>query len=252
MVSAAVAGGALLIGCSPANLLSIGADDSHFGAFGPFLRIAPDGVVTVVSKHIEFGQGNHAGLAAIVAEELDADWDEVKVVQAPAIAKVYQNLGMGVQGTGGSSAIANSWPQLRAVGAAARAMFVSAAATRWKVAAGEVTVKDGVVSHPSGKSARFGDLVADAAKVTPPAAPVLKDPRTFTLIGTDRVKRKDSLAKSTGTARFTQDVQLPNMLVAMVAHAPRFGGQGEELRRRGGQERFRAWSTSSRFPPASR
>ncbi len=225
VVSAVAAGGALLIGCSPANLLSIGADDSHFGAFGPFLRIAPDGVVTVVSKHIEFGQGNHAGLAAIVAEELDADWDQVKVVQAPAIAKVYQNLGMGVQGTGGSSAIANSWPQLRAVGAAARAMFVSAAATRWKVAAGEVTVKDGVVSHPSGKSARFGDLVADAAKVTPPAAPVLKDPRTFTLIGTDRVKRKDSLAKSTGTARFTQDVQLPNMLVAMVAHAPRFGGK---------------------------
>ncbi len=225
VVSAVAASGALLIGCSPANLLSIGADDSHFGAFGPFLRIAPDGVVTVVSKHIEFGQGNHAGLAAIVAEELDADWDQVKVVQAPAIAKVYQNLGMGVQGTGGSSAIANSWPQLRAVGAAARAMFVSAAATRWKVAAGEVTVKDGVVSHPSGKSARFGDLVADAAKVTPPAAPVLKDPRTFTLIGTDRVKRKDSLAKSTGTARFTQDVQLPNMLVAMVAHAPRFGGK---------------------------
>ncbi|HEX7759461.1 MAG TPA: xanthine dehydrogenase family protein molybdopterin-binding subunit [Caulobacteraceae bacterium] len=224
VVTAATAGGALLVGCSPATLLSIGAK-TDFGAFGPFIKIAPDGAVTVISKHIEFGQGNHAGLAAMVAEELDADWDKVKVEQAAAIAKVYQNLGMGVQGTGGSSAIANSWMQLRTAGAAARAMFVQAAAARWSVPAGQITVKDSVVSHPSGKSATFGELVADAAKVKPPEAPVLKDPKSFTLIGADRVRRKDSLAKSTGTARFTQDVHLPNMLTAMVAHAPRFGGK---------------------------
>jgi len=225
IVVAAAAGGALLVGCSPADLLSIGADTSHFGPFGPFLRIGPDGSVTVVSKHIEFGQGNHAGLAAIVAEELDADWDAIKVVQAPANAKVYANLGQGAQGTGGSSAINNSWEQLRKVGAATRAMFVTAAAGRWQVPAGEIAVKNGVVSHASGKSATFGDLVADAAKVAPPTAPTLKDPRTFTLIGTDRVRRKDSLAKSTGAARFTQDVQLPRMLTAMVAHPPRFGAR---------------------------
>jgi isoquinoline 1-oxidoreductase beta subunit len=225
VVSAVAAGGALLVGCSPANLLSMGADESHFGPFGPFLSIAPDGVVTVVSKHIEFGQGNHAGLAAMVAEELDADWDKVKVVQAPAITKVYANLGMGVQGTGGSSAIANSWPQLRAVGATARAMFVTAAADRWKVPAGEITVKNSVVSHPSGKSATFADLVDDAAKVPPPKDAPLKDPKTFTLIGTDRVRRKDVVLKSRGQARFTQDVHLPNMLTAMVAHSPRFGGK---------------------------
>jgi isoquinoline 1-oxidoreductase subunit beta len=225
VVSAVAAGGALLIGCSPASLLSIGAKEGDFGPFGPFIRIAPDGVVTVISKHIEFGQGNHAGLAAMVAEELDADWDTVKVVQAPAIAKVYANLGMGVQGTGGSSAIANSWPQLRAVGAAARAMFVTAAANRWSVPAAQITVKDGVVAHPSGKSERFADLLADAGKVTAPTSPVLKDPKTFTLIGTDRVRRKDAAAKSDGTARFTQDVHLPDMLTAMVAHAPKFGAK---------------------------
>jgi isoquinoline 1-oxidoreductase beta subunit len=225
VVSAATAGGALLVGCSPMNLLSVGADESHFGPFGPFVRIGADGAVTVVSKHIEFGQGNHAGLAAMVAEELDADWDKVKVVQAPADTKIYANLGMGIQGTGGSSAIANSWPQLRTVGAATRAMFVTAAADRWKVPATEITVKDSVVSHPSGKSASFGDLVADAAKVTPPKAPTLKDPKTFTLIGTDRVRRKDVVAKSRGQAQFTQDVHLPNMLTAMVAHPPRFGGK---------------------------
>src|SRR5580658_2028136 len=99
--AAATASGALLVGCSPADVLGIGTAHHDFGAFGPFIRIEPDGVVTVVSKHIEFGQGTHAGLAAIVAEELDADWDRVKVVQAPADVKAYANKVMGVQGTGG-------------------------------------------------------------------------------------------------------------------------------------------------------
>jgi len=225
VISAVGAGGAMLVGCSPMDLLSVGADESHFGPFGPFLRIAPDGAVTVVSKHIEFGQGNHAGLAAMVAEELDADWDKVTVVQAGADTKIYANLGMGVQGTGGSSAIANSWPQLRAVGAATRAMFVTAAANRWNLPAGEIMVKNSVVSHPSGKSATFGELVADAARVAPPKTPVLKDSKSFTLIGTSRVRRKDVGLKSRGEARFTQDVHLQNMLTAMVAHSPRFGGK---------------------------
>ena len=223
VVGATLTGGALLVGCSPGDILSIGAK-TDFGAFGPFIKIAPDGVVTVISKHIEFGQGNHAGLSAIVAEELDADWSKVKVEQSPAIAKVYANLGQGLQGTGGSSAISNSWTQLRTTGAAARAMFVEAAANTWKVPAGEITVKESVVSHAkSGKSATFADLLPAAAKVTPPKSPTLKDPKTFTLIGTDRVRRKDAQAKSEGAARFTQDVHLPNMLTAMVAHAPRFG-----------------------------
>ena len=204
VIAAAAAGGGLLIGCSPQavlpDIMSLGSD-SHFGPFGPFLRIGADGAVTVVSKHIEFGQGNHAGLAAIVAEELDADWDRVSVVQAPANTKVYQNLGLGAQGTGGSSAINNSWDQLRKVGASGRAMFVTAAANRWGAPAGEITVKNGVVSHPTGKQASFADLVADAAKVAPPKNPRLKDPKTFTLIGTDRVRRKDAPAKSTGKAR---------------------------------------------------
>ena len=225
VVGATLVGGALLVGCGPGDILSIGAK-KDFGAFGPFIKIAADGTVTVISKHIEFGQGNHAGLAAIVAEELDADWSNVKVEQAAAIANVYANTVMGVQGTGGSSAIHNSWAQLRTAGASARAMLVDAAAAKWSVPAAEITVKDSVVSHAkSGKSARFGDLLADAAEILPPKAPTLKDPKTFTLIGTDRVRRKDSQAKSDGTAQFTQDVHLPNMLVAMVAHAPRFGAK---------------------------
>lgn len=222
VVTGVAASGALLVGCSPADLLSAGAK-TEVGAFGPFIKIAADGAVTVISKHIEFGQGNHAGLAAIVCEELGADWDKVSIEQAPANAKLYANLGMGAQGTGGSSAISNSWEQLRKAGASARAMFVEAAANRWSVSAGEVQVANGVVSHASGKSATFGELLTDAAKVTPPQNPTLMDPAKFTLIGTDRVRRKDAKAKSNGTAIYTQDVRMPNLLVAMVAHAPRFG-----------------------------
>jgi len=223
VVGSALVGGALLVGCSPADIMSAGSK-VEVGAFGAFIKIAPDGLVTVISKHIEFGQGNHAGLAAIVAEELDADWTRVVVEQAPANAKLYANGGMGAQLTGGSSAISNSWTQLRTAGAATRAMFIQAAATKWSVPAGEITVKDSVLTHASGKTAGFGELLAEAAKITPPASPPLKDPKTFTLIGTDRVRRKDSQANSDGTARFTQDVRLPDMLTAMVAHAPRFGG----------------------------
>ncbi|MDB5431283.1 MAG: xanthine dehydrogenase family protein molybdopterin-binding subunit [Caulobacter sp.] len=225
VVGTAVVGGALLVGCSLPDALSTGGGKHDFGAFGPFVKIGADGAVTVISKHIEFGQGVHAGLAAIVAEEMDADWSKVRVEQAPAITNVYANTLMKVQGTGGSSAIANSWDQLRKVGAASRAMFVEAAANRWKVPPGEVTVKDGVVAHASGKSATFADLLGEASKVAPPANPVLKDPKTFTLIGTDRVRRKDSQAKSDGTAIYTQDVHKPNMLTAMVAHSPLFGGK---------------------------
>ncbi len=224
VVTSALVGGALVVGCSPADLMSAGSD-VEIGAFGPFIRIAQDGVVTVMNKHQEMGQGNHAGLAAIVAEELDADWTRVLVEHAPANAKLYGNATAGAQLTGGSSAISNSWEQLRKAGAGARAMFVQAAANRWNVAVGEITVKDSVVSHTSGKTATFGELLADAAKVPAPTDVKLKDPKTFTLIGTDRVRRKDAQAKSDGTARYTQDVRLPDMLTAVVAHAPRFGAK---------------------------
>ena len=224
VVASALVGGALVVGCSPADLMSAGSD-VEVGAFGPFIRIAADGVVTVINKHQEMGQGNHAGLAAIVAEELDADWTRVLVEQSPANAKLYGNATAGAQLTGGSSAISNSWEQLRKAGAGARAMFVQAAANRWNVAVGEISVKDSIVSHTSGKTATFGELLADAAKVPAPADVRLKDPKTFTLIGTDRVRRKDAQAKSDGTARYTQDVRLPDMLTAVVAHAPRFGAK---------------------------
>lgn len=191
-----------------------------------FLRIGGDNTVTVISKHLEMGQGTYTGLATIVAEELDAAWSQVRVEGAPADAKRYNNLAFGpVQGTGGSTAMANSWDQLRQAGASARAMLVSAAAKKWKVPAGEIKVADGVVSHPgSRRKASFGELAAAAGAEALPTEVKLKDPKDFKLIGR-HAPRKDAVDKTTGRAIFTQDVQLPDMLVAAVAHPPRFGAK---------------------------
>lgn len=188
-----------------------------------FIRIAPDNTVTVLSKHLEMGQGVYTGLATIVAEELDADWAQLRAEGAPADAKLYNNLAFGpVQGTGGSTAIANSWDQLRKAGATARAMLVAAAAEQWKLPAAEIVVNKGVVSHKSGKKASFGELAAKAATMTPPAEVQLKDPAKFQYIGKS-VARLDSRAKSNGTAQFTIDVKLPGMLTAQLQRAPLFG-----------------------------
>jgi isoquinoline 1-oxidoreductase beta subunit len=229
IVGATMAGGALLVGCSRADILAAGGPKLDLGAFGPYVRIDPQGIVTVVARHIEFGQGTHSGLAAIVAEELDADWSKIRVEAAPANTKLYSNPLLGAQGTGGSTAIAGSWDDMRKAGAGARAMFVEAAAKRWGLPAAEITVKDGVVAHASGKQATFAELLPDAAKVTPPADPKLKDPKAFTLVGTGRARRKDSGVKITGEARYTQDVRLPGLLVAMVAHPPRFGAKVKDV-----------------------
>jgi len=190
-----------------------------------FVRIAPDSTVTVLSKHIEFGQGTYTGLATILAEELDADWSRVRVVAAPADVELYANLFFGIQGTGGSTAMPNSYEQMRQAGATARAMLVASAADIWEVEASEIEVHEGVVRHaPSGKSALFGELVEHAATLEPPAEVELKDPADFTLIGREDLRRVDVAAKSRGTARYTFDFDEAETLTALIARPPRFGG----------------------------
>lgn len=189
-----------------------------------FVRIGSDDTVTVIVKHLDKGQGVSTGLPTIVAEELDADWSQMRFEFAPSDVTRYANSLFGIQGTGGSTAIANSYPQLRNAAAAARAMLVSAAASEWGVDVSQVSVTKGVVSHAdSGQSAGFGALAAAAAAIEPPAEPVLKSPEDFSLIGT-RVPRLDSPAKTEGTAQYTIDTDLPDMKIAVVAHSPRFGG----------------------------
>jgi len=195
------------------------------GGFAPnaYLKIGADSSVTVVVKHLEMGQGTYTGLPTLVAEELDAAWSQVRVEGAPADNKLYNNLLWGpAQGTGGSTAMANSFDQYRQAGAAARAMLVGAAAQAWNVPASSVQIKNGVVFHANGGKASFGELAEAAAKQPVPANVKVKDAADFVYIG-KHVPRTDSKAKANGTAMFTQDVKLENLLTAVVAHPPRFG-----------------------------
>ncbi|MBT8487582.1 MAG: xanthine dehydrogenase family protein molybdopterin-binding subunit, partial [Gemmatimonadetes bacterium] len=191
-----------------------------------FLRIGADNSVTLLSKHLEMGQGVMTGLATIVAEELDADWGQMRVEHAPANRALYQNLIWGRQVTAASSSMANSWLQMRRVGAAARHMLVSAAANRWQVPAEAITVAGGVVRHPeTDRQATFGDLAAEAIQLPVPDPEVLrlKEPSEWSLIG-QSLKRVDVSAKVEGEATFGLDVRRPGMVRAVIARAPRFGG----------------------------
>jgi isoquinoline 1-oxidoreductase beta subunit len=225
----AAAAGALMIGTyvafPKAKALAASAASAG-GAPQPnaFIRIAPDNTVTVMIKHLDMGQGNTTGLATIVADELDADWSQIRTEFAPADAARYNNLAFGpVQGTGGSTAIANSWMQLRRAAAAAKEMLVAAAVFQWKVPAAEIRVEKGVVRHPgTSRQATFGELATSAATLPVPQEPRLKDPKDWTYIG-KRVPRVDSVAKTSGQAVYSLDIRRPGQLTALVAHAPLFG-----------------------------
>ncbi len=219
----------VLPGCGSAS----GPAGNSAAVDGPFVstfvRIDPDNSVTVLCKHVEAGQGVWTGLPAVVAEELDASWDQMRVESAPAQVPAYGNLAFdpngNVQGTGGSTAMANSWDQLRHAGATARAMLVQAAANRWNLPASELSVSEGVVSHTSGKRAAFGELAGSAGQLAVPTQVKLKDPSEFKIIGREKLPRLDSRAKSFGQQQFAIDVSLPDMMTAVVARPPRFGGK---------------------------
>ena len=223
LVSAAAAGTGLALGVM-APLQGnpvLAAGEPGPAVFNPFVRITPDNKVIVLSKHLDKGQGTASGLATLVAEELDADWAQMRAEFAPANVALYQNFLFGVQGTGGSSAIANSFEQYRTAGAAARAMIVEAAAAKWGVMADRISVSKGLVSDGK-NSATLGELAEAAAKRTVPVAPKLKDAKDWIYIGKS-FPRLDAAAKTTAQPIFTQDVQLSGMVTAALARAPRFG-----------------------------
>ncbi|QJP15805.1 xanthine dehydrogenase family protein molybdopterin-binding subunit [Starkeya sp. ORNL1] len=194
--------------------------------FEAYLRIAPDSSVTVLSAHVDMGQGIYTGIATLVAEELDADPAQMRAEGAAGNPKLYANLATGgeKQETQGSTATSSSFERYRLAGATARAMLVQAAAAEWKLPAAQITVKRGVVSHSSGKSASFGALAEAAAKLPVPTDIVLKNPKDWNYIGTETFRRLDSADKSTGRQTYTIDVKLPGMLTAVIAHPPQFGG----------------------------
>jgi len=209
--------------------VALGAEGAAAGPLAPndFVRVGSDGIVTVVCKHHEMGQGNTTGLASLVADELDADWAMVRTEYAPSDPKRYANLMFGdLQGTGGSSAISNSFLQYRNAGATARAMLVTAAAEAWKVPASEVRTAKGVLTHASGQRASYGEMAEAASRVRLRGDVALKTPAQFVYIGKDKASpRVDSASKCDGSAVYTIDVKLPGLLTAVIAWPPSFGAK---------------------------
>ena len=188
-----------------------------------FLRIGKDGTCTVMVKHLEFGQGVTTSLPMLVAEELECDWTKVRGELAPAGAE-YAHTIFGVQMTGGSSSVFNSFDQLRTVGAQARTMLMQAAADQWKVKLADVRAEKGFVLGPGGRKLSYGQLADAAGKVAVPQKVALKDPKDFKVIGKP-TRRIDSADKVTGKAMFGLDVQRPNLHTALVLHPPVFGAK---------------------------
>ena len=187
-----------------------------------FVRIDPNGLVTVMVNRLEFGQGVITGLPMLVAEEMDADWTKVRGELAPA-GDAYRDPGFGIQMTGGSSATHNSWQQYRELGARTRAMLVGAAAQKFGVARESCRVANGVVSAGD-KRAGFGELAADAMKQPVPEKVTLKEAKSFQRIGR-RTGRLDAVAKSSGRQNFGIDARADGMKTVLLVHPPVFGAK---------------------------
>ncbi|MBU3723878.1 MAG: xanthine dehydrogenase family protein molybdopterin-binding subunit, partial [Limnohabitans sp.] len=225
-------------------------------ALNGWIKITKDGGVVLAMHRSDMGQGIHNALAMLVAEELDVPLKQVRLEQAGHDA-IYGNVAMfvgtlpfhplksegpdkpmmvktgewmvskvarelGVNATGGSSSVKDAWEHLRTAAATAKASLLLSAADQWKVPAKELSVKDGVVSHASGKSAHYGEFAKGAAGQTPGHV-VLKDRKDWRLIG-QATPRADVPAKTNGSAVFGIDVRVPNMLFASIVQVPQMGG----------------------------
>ncbi len=216
--SGAAAGGLLL---SFSIAAKAEAAEAGVRPLNAFVLIAPTGLVTITAKNPEIGQGIKTMLPMLIAEELDVDWAKVRIDQADSDPKLY-----GRQFAGGSMATPLHWDELRRVGAAGRAMLIAAAARDWGVPATECATRPGVVFHPSGKSATYGELAAKAAAlpIPDPASLSLKDPKAYRIIG-KATPQYDTARIVTGAPLFGIDVRRPGMLYATFEKSPVFGAK---------------------------
>ena len=189
-----------------------------------FIRIDEKGVVTLVIPQVEMGQGTYTSLSMILAEELDADWNRVRVEHAPPDEKLYANPVFSVQATGNSNSVRAFWKPLRQAGATTRACLVEAAARSWSVPVTECRAQDSKVFHDrTSRSVDYGALVGRAAAVSPPKDVPLKEPATFRLIGRS-VRRVDTPEKTNGKATYGIDALPAGVKFAALAHSPVLGG----------------------------
>ncbi|MDD1621264.1 MAG: xanthine dehydrogenase family protein molybdopterin-binding subunit [Methylococcaceae bacterium] len=227
--TSALAGGGLVLGVyfnaanSAEKLVSKPSSTLNANEFRPnaFIRIAPDGKVTLISKQPEIGQGIKTSLPMIIAEELEVNWRDVEIVQGD-LDPIY-----GSQSAGGSRSTPTNYEEFHKLGATARTMLIQAAALTWKLPAEELVAQDSAVHHPaSGRKLEYGKLVPTAAKLAvPPADAVrLKNPLEFKLLGT-RIGGVDNPGIVTGKPLFGIDVQLPGLLYATYVKSPAFAGK---------------------------
>jgi len=221
--SAAVAGGLALSFNIPFGPKVVRAADGS-PEVNAWVVIRPDDTVIIRIARSEMGQGTLTGLAQLVAEELECDWNKVTTEFPSPGANAARNRVWGDYSTGGSRGIRTSHEYVRKGGAAARMMLVSAAADQWKVPAAECTVSKGVITHKSGKKTTYGKVAEAAAKQTPPADVPLKDPKEWKIAGKP-LKRLDTKDKLTGKMMYSIDLKMPGMLNAAIRDCPVFGGK---------------------------
>ena len=222
-----VFGGGLILGFyfnPPGSLGEAGAEPPATFVPNAFIRIGTDDLVTIIVNKSEMGQGVYTSLPMLIAEELECDWNKIRVEPAP-VDPAYNHTQWGpMQGTGGSTSVRSEWERFRKAGAAAREMLIAAAAATWNVDKATCYAEKGRVYHTNGKSLTFGQLVMKAADMPVPKAVTLKDPSSFKIIGKP-TKRLDTPGKTDGKAIFGIDVQVPGMLTALIARPPVFGGR---------------------------
>jgi isoquinoline 1-oxidoreductase beta subunit len=225
MKLAAAASGGLMLGfhwssssAATMEVITDGALAAGDVSFNSYLSIARDGIITIMSPNPELGQNIKTSFPMIVAEELDADWSKVKVLQAPLDTKKFER-----QVTGGSGAVPHSWERLRKAGATARHMLVETAAKRWSVSPASLTTDKSMVLHgESGRSIGYGELVTEASGMTVPENVKLKDNKDFRLIGT-AVRNVDNHEMVTGKPLYGIDFHREGMLIAMIERPRAFG-----------------------------
>ena len=208
--------------------LPLSSDASTVGNEQPALanawvRIMPNNRITLICARSEMGQDVYTSMPALLAEELNIPLSMIQV-EIAGVAPSYINAMLGGQITGGSTSVREAFDKLRIAGAATRSVLILAAAQRWNVAVAECKAMNGKVSHSSGKSATYGELAAEAAKLPLPEKPALKSPANFMVIGKETMRRLDTPAKVAGKAIFGIDVKIPGMAIASLAQCPVIGG----------------------------
>jgi isoquinoline 1-oxidoreductase beta subunit len=190
-----------------------------------FIRIMPDNTVTIILHKSEMGQGVYTALPMTIVEELEADWEKIRIESAPAHPDYYHTVWKHYQGTGTSSSVSSTWEQLRLAGATVREMLIAAAATTWSVSPKSCVAENSYVLHPdTQRRLSFGELAARAAQMPVPENVTLKKPSEFKLIGKS-IKRLDTADKVKAKAVFGIDAKVPDMLIAVIARPPVFGSR---------------------------